>query len=109
MPAGSRAIPGRWVYKKKLNPDNSIRYKARWVIRGNLLNKSVYEGTMYALVINPTTSRILLTIYALKGWHIIQADAVLAFLNTKLKGQPIYIYQPFGFAKGEPGTLVCLL
>jgi hypothetical protein len=28
MPAGTRAISGRWVYKKKLNPDNSIHYKA---------------------------------------------------------------------------------
>jgi hypothetical protein len=109
MPAGSRAIPGRWVFKKKLNPDDSIRYKARWVIRGNLLDKSAYEGTTYAPVVDPTTSRILLAICAQKGWHIIQADAVLAFLNAKLKGQPIYMHQPLGFAEGEPGALVCSL
>jgi hypothetical protein len=66
MPAGSRAIPGRWVFKKKLNPNNSIRYKARWVIRGNLLDKSVFEGTTYALVVDPITSRILLAISAQK-------------------------------------------
>lgn len=109
MPAGSRDIPGRWVYKKKPNPDDSIRYKARWVIRGNLLDKSAYEGTTYAPVFDPTTSRILLAASAQKGWHIIQADAVLAFLNAKLKGRPIYMHQPLGFTEGEPGTLVCSL
>jgi hypothetical protein len=109
MPAGSRAIPGRWVFKKQLNPDDSIRYKARWVIRGNLLDKSAYEGTTYAPVVDPTTSRILLALSAQKGWHIIQADAVLAFLNAKLKCQPIYMHQPLGFIEGEPGVLVCLL
>jgi hypothetical protein len=107
MPAGTRAIPGRWVYKKKLNPDNSICYKARWAIRGNLLNKSDFDGATYAPVVNPTTSCILFTISAQKGWHIIQADAVLA-LNSKLKGRPIYMHQLLGFV-GEPGTLVCLL
>ena len=91
MPAGTRPIPGRWVFKKKLNPDNSIRYKARWVIRGNLLDKSSYEGTTYAPVVDPTTSRILFAVSAQKGWYIIQADTVLVFLNAKLKGQLIYI------------------
>jgi hypothetical protein len=109
MPAETRAIPGRWVYKKKLNSDDSIRYKARWVIRGNLLDKSTFEGTTYAPVVDPTTSRILLAVSAQKDWHIIQADAVLAFLNAKLKGHPIYMYQPIGFAEGEPGTLICSL
>ncbi|KAI9038199.1 uncharacterized protein KD926_011138 [Aspergillus affinis] len=109
MPAGTRAIPGRWVYKKKLNPDDSIRYKTRWVVRGNLLDKSTFEGTTYAPVIDPITSRILLAVSAQKGWHIIQADAVLAFLNAKLKGHPIYMHQPLGFTEGEPGTLVCSL
>lgn len=109
MPASSRAIPGRWIFKKKLNPDNSIRYKARWVIRGNLLDTSAFEGTTYAPVVDPTTSRILLAISAQKDWHIIQADAVLAFLNAKLQGHTVYMHQPFGFAEGEPGTLVCLL
>jgi hypothetical protein len=109
MPPGTRAIPGRWVYKKKLNPDDSIHYKTRWVIRGNLLDKSTFEGTTYALVVDSITSRILLAISAQRGWHIIQADAVLAFLNAKLKGHPIYMRQPLGFAEGEPGTLVCSL
>ena len=109
IPAGTRAIPGRWVYKKKLNPDNSICYKAQWVIRGNLLDKSEFKGATYAPVIDPITSHILFSVSAQKGWYIIQADAVLVFLNAKLKGQPIYMHQLLGFAEGEPGTLVYLL
>jgi hypothetical protein len=79
------------------------------VIRGNLLNKSDFDGATYAPVVDPTTSCILFAISAQKGWHIIQANAVLAFLNSKLKGRPIYMHQLPGFAEGEPGTLVCLL
>jgi hypothetical protein len=109
MPAGSRAIPGRWVYKKKLNPDSSIPYKARWVVRDNLLDKSAFDGATYAPVVDPITSRILLAISAQKGWHIIQADALLTFLNVKLEGHLIYMHQLLGFTKGEPGTLVCSL
>jgi hypothetical protein len=42
------------------------------------------------------------------GWHILQADAVLAFLNGKLCDM-VYMRQPTGFEEGEPGTLVCKL
>jgi hypothetical protein len=37
-------------------------------------------------------SRILLAISAQKDWHIIQADAVLAFLNAKLQGHTVYMH-----------------
>jgi len=61
MSSGSRAIPGQWVYKKKLNDDGSTKYKARWVVRGNLLSKEHFEfdRDTYALVVSPTTTRIL--------------------------------------------------
>jgi hypothetical protein len=79
------------------------------VIRGNLIDKSAFDGATYAPVVDPTTSRILFAVSAQKAWHIIQADIVLAFLNAKLKGHPIYMHQPLVFAEGEPGTLVCSL
>jgi hypothetical protein len=43
VPSYTRPIPGRWVYAKKLKDNGSIRYKAQWVIRGNLLAPSYFE------------------------------------------------------------------
>ena len=42
----TRVIPGRWVYKQKETNDQSLPFlaKARWVIRGNLLDKSYIES-----------------------------------------------------------------
>ena len=111
MPPGIRAIPGQWVYKKKRkDEDGPVRYKARWVIRGNQLSDSYFEQDRdsYAPVVSATTSRILFAAAAHYGWTILQADAVLAFLNGKLK-DTVYMKQPHGFVQGQHGTLVCKL
>jgi transposase InsO family protein len=34
LPAGRRAIASMWVFKKKINADGTLRYKARLVIKG---------------------------------------------------------------------------
>jgi hypothetical protein len=47
--------------------------------------------------------RIQVMIY--HGWHIMQADAVTAFLNGHLIS-PIYMRQPHGYKEGEKGSLV---
>ena len=98
MSSGSRAIPGQWVYKKKLNDDGSTKYKARWVVRGNLLSKENFEfdRDTYAPVVSPTTTRILFAAAAHYNWSILQADAVVAFLNGKLR-DTVYIRQPLSF------------
>jgi hypothetical protein len=109
LPSGARPIPGRWVYDKRHKPDGSIRKKARWVIRGNLLDlKDTEYGSAYAPVVDPTTTRILLAAAAYYGWTVLQADAKLAFINGNIKGD-IFMYQPIGFEQGEKGTLVCRL
>jgi hypothetical protein len=110
VPSHTRPIPGRWVYAKKLKDNGSIQYKARWVIRGNLLAPSHFEqdADTYSPVVTATISHILFTAAAHYSWHILQADAVLAFLNGKLR-DTVYMHQPTRFKEGEPGTLVCKL
>jgi protoporphyrinogen oxidase len=35
LPPGRKLIKGRWVNKRKMNPDNTIKeYKSRWVMKG---------------------------------------------------------------------------
>jgi hypothetical protein len=62
----------------------------------------------YSPVVTAIISHILFTTAAHYSWYILQADAVLAFLNGKLRDM-VYMRQPTGFKEGEPGTLVCKL
>jgi hypothetical protein len=34
-PKDEKVLPGKWVYDEKIDPDNSIRARARWVVCGN--------------------------------------------------------------------------
>ena len=110
LPPGTRVIPGRWVYKQKETNDQSLPFlaKARWVIRGNLLDKSYIES--YSPVASEQTTRLLYALASIYRWHIFKADAILAFLNGKMPAaKRVYMYQPHGYAEGEKGLFVCEL
>jgi hypothetical protein len=102
LPAGRRAIKGRWVYSLK----DGGRFKARWVAKGFEQQYGIdYEQT-YASVVR--AFRTIFALAALHGWDIQQMDAVTAFLNSSLPTthQQVYVEQPHGY---EVGILVCLL
>jgi hypothetical protein len=108
LPPGIKPIPGRWVFTVKLQDDGTYKYKARWVIRGNLMKGDPFYGETYAPVVYTQTTLILFAIATHFGWYIGQADAVQAFLNGILQ-IPVYMRQPTGFHKGDPNTLFCKL
>lgn len=66
LPPGTQAVPGRWVFKKKeldgIPIQEDYQAKARWVIRGNLLEKDFMES--YAPVVNDVTNCLLMAIAA---------------------------------------------
>ena len=102
LPAGRRAIKGRWVYSLK----DDGRFKARWVAKGFEQQYGVdYEQT-YASVVR--AFRIIFALAARHGWDIQQMDAVTAFLNSNLPTthQQVYVEQPHGYVVG---IRVCLL
>ena len=102
-----KILLGRWVFRKKVKDDGTILFKSRWVVRGDMMRDYSGDGyETYSPVVDATTTRILFAAAAHKGWTILQADAVLAFLNGRLPS-PVYMIQPTGFEKGEKGTLVC--
>jgi hypothetical protein len=49
---------------KKLKPSGEVRYKAGWVIKGNIMNGHDLEHhkDTYAPVVNPTTTLTLLSV-----------------------------------------------
>ena len=110
VPPDARIYPGRWVYdtKEGLDPSDERFCKARWVIKGNLIDKNQleYDYHTYAPVVSPHTTRLLFAAAAWKEWTIRRVDVSVAFLNGELK-DTIYMRQPTKFEEGT--KLVCKL
>lgn len=111
VPSGHKVITGRWVYKKKQIGDTPLdqdyQAKARWVIRGNLMDKDFMES--YAPVVSEPTTKLLMALSVQNSWHTRKGDVTLAFLNGEIDpNRKIYMAQPLGYREGD-GDLVCEL
>src|SRR5204862_5014161 len=101
---------GKWVFDRKPNKNgNTIRFKARWVVKGFSQVKGIDYDLTYAAVVNAATNRALLAVTAALNWPMRQYDVATAFLNGELPDhQIVYMKQPLGFKEGR-GDLVCEL
>ena len=93
-PMNKKLIDTRWIFRKKHNPDGTIRYKARLVAKGYM---QVY-GDDFDMTFSPVARQTsICTIYAISATHglqIHQMDVNNAFLNAELDStSDIYIYQ----------------
>jgi len=112
--AGNKhAIGCRWVFKTKVNADNSIRLKARLVIKGYEQVEGTDYGETYAPVAKLVSFRLLLALAARNNWLIDHMDVVTAFLNPPID-EDIYMEAPEGVEWLEPSYsskngLICKL
>jgi len=96
-PEDRKVIGVKWIYRTKLNADNSInKHKARLVVKGYAQIFGVDYSDTFAPVARLDTIRLLLAISAHKGWKVFQLDVKSAFLNGVLQ-EEIYVEQPDGF------------
>jgi hypothetical protein len=98
IPEGSIArnakiIGCKWVFKTKMNPDGSKRYKARVVIKG--YEQSDY-GETYTPVAKLVSFRMMIALAVFHGWELDQMDMVTAFPNPPVEGD-VYMELPKGF------------
>jgi hypothetical protein len=108
LPYDQKAIGGKWVFKLKENPDESIaRYKARWVVKGYRQIENRDFDETYASVVRSDTSRMMLAIASVLSYQIRQFDIKTAFLYDQMD-RMIYIDQSKGFEK-EGTSKTCLL
>ena len=110
-------LKGRWVFKKKtiINPkkgyitnsDNTIRYKARWVIQGFNQKLGIDFLETFSTTCRTETWHLLLIIAVNKGWPILQYDVKNAFIHADIDAD-IYTILPIGiYSKND--TRICHL
>lgn len=101
LPRGSKALPSKWVYKVKTNPDGSIdKFKARLVIKGFRQREGIDYNETFSPVAKLGTIRAILSIAASQNLHLSQFDVSTAFLYGHLE-ESIFMKQPEGFDDGS--------
>jgi len=103
--AGSRILPGTWVFRRKRTPDGEIsKYKARYCVRGDL-----EEGTTetFAPVVAWSSVRLFLALSVTLKWKTCSIDFSNAFVQATLK-EPVWIHTPRGFHAKDTKNKMCL-
>lgn len=100
LPDGRKALPCKWIYKLKTNPDGSIdKFKARLVLKGYSQQKGIDYDKTFSPVARLTTIRAIIAIAAKENLNLRQFDVATAFLNGSVE-EEIYMKQPEGFHDG---------
>ena len=102
IPGHIKSIGSKWVYKTKLNPNGTTRYKVCLVIRGFQQAPGVDFGETYAPVSKLSTFRFLLALAARNGWQIDHLDVVTAFLNPEIDRETVFMTLPLGMDWVDP-------
>ena len=101
LPEGRKAIPLAWVFKIKMNPDGSKRYKARIVMKGFQQREGVDFGDTYAPVAKWTSIRIILAITTILNWDLFHVDFETAFMIPKMDAE-VYVRTIAGMQELTP-------
>ncbi len=111
LPRDRKAISTRWVFKRKVGPQNTVvKHKARLVARGFQQRSDVDFNETYSGVVKPTSYRILFALSAIFGWISHQIDVKTAFLNADLEKE-IYVRPPplYILSRGKAWRMSCAL
>jgi len=95
----------KWIYRRKINPDGTTRYKARLVIKGYEQKAGIDYDETYAPVSKLATFRLLLALAAQHGWTVDHMDVVTAFLNPRIDRDNICMSLPPGIEWLETTTI----
>ena len=96
LPPGKKEISSKWVFKLKVNADDTVRYKARLVIRGFEQKYGLDFQETFAPVAKFATVRIMLALAAQMDWEVHQMDVKTAFLYPDIQDE-VYMTLPEGF------------
>ena len=94
LPQGRKAISSRWVFKTKLNSDNTVeRLRARLVAKGYSQRPYLDYNETFAPVARATSLRVCIAIAVAQGWQTAHLDVTTAFLYGDLE-EDVYMACP---------------
>lgn len=83
-PSDGKVVQCKWVYKKKLNSDNTVRYRARLVAKGFTQREGIDYKETFSPVLKYSTLKLLFAISVNLDLNITHLDVTTAFLNGHL-------------------------
>ena len=93
MPPSAKTIGCKWIFKRKLKLDGSIKkYKVHLVAKGFKQKKCVYYFDTFSLMTRISSIRVLIALASIHNLVIHQMDAKTTFLNEELE-EEIYMDQ----------------
>lgn len=95
-PSNASVVQCKWVFKKKFDSNNKVRYRARLVAKGFTQKVGIDYQETFSPVIRHSTLRLLFAISVQLGMDITHLDVKTAFLNGHLK-ESIFMHLPEGF------------
>jgi hypothetical protein len=100
LPVGHKAIPSKWVFKRKLTATGSIeRYRARLVLQGFRQVYGIDYSAVFAPVVRASTVRLFCSIVASQDLECHSVDIRNAFVQSDFV-EEIYMKQPPCFDDG---------
>lgn len=93
LPSDKTLVQCKWVFKRKINSDNSVRYRARLVAKGFTQKPGVDYDETFSPVVRHSTLKLLFALSVQMNLDVTHLDVKTAFLNGLLK-EDIYMYQP---------------
>lgn len=99
-PKDSSVIQCRWVFKKKYDSKNNVRYRARLVAKGFSQQAGVDFHETFSPVLRYSTLRLLFALAAKLELAISHLDVTTAFLNGRLN-ETVYMKKPVTFERDD--------
>ena len=105
VPKNRKITKSKWVYKIKLNRDNSIeRFKSRFVVCGYSQIKGVDYTHSFSATMRATSFRILLALAAGEKLKLEHFDVTNAFTQSDIDSE-IYVEPPKGYPEYKDKVL----
>lgn len=93
VPKGKTLVQCMWVYKRKFDSDNSVRYRARLVAKGFTQKPGIDYDETFSPVVRHSTLRLLFALSVQLDLNVTHLDVKTAFLNGILN-EDIYMAHP---------------
>lgn len=92
-PDSGTVVQCKWVYKKKLNSDNTVRYRARLVAKGFTQKEGVDYKETFSPVLRYSVLKLLFALSVKLDMNVMHYDVTTAFLNGNLE-ESVYMQPP---------------